>query len=131
MGVQPRQFVNGADRSRLASMVMKLFDHWHLTAPDQLALLGLSVTHGDDLVRYRMGEPLAEDHDLLERVGMLMGIHASLRQLFPHNSELAYAWMTQSNKAFGGSTSVEVIKQEGLPGLRRVQTYLDHARLSG
>lgn len=117
-----------ADRSELAKMVMQLFEHWGLPTEDQLALLGLSTTNRGALTRYRKGEPLAPNRDLLERVGILLGIHKSLRLLFPHNRELSYAWMTQRNRAFDGMTPAEAIKQFGFTGLLMVRAYLDCAR---
>ncbi len=116
------------DRSELAKMVMKLFEHWQLSTEDQLSLLGLSITNRGALTRYRKGEPLAPNRDLLERVGILMSIHKSLRLLFPHNRELAYAWMTQRNRAFEGMPPAESIKQRGFAGLLIVRAYLDRAR---
>ena len=116
------------DRSELAKMVMKLFEHWQLSTEDQLALLGLSTTNRGALTRYRNGEPLAASRDLLERVGLMLGIHKSLRILFPHNRELTCAWMTQRNRAFEGMTPAETIKQWGFPGLLMVRAYLDRAR---
>jgi len=117
-----------ADRSELAKMVMKLFEHWKLPTEDQLGLLGLSRTNRGALTRYRKGEPLAPNRDLLERVGILLGIHKSLRILFPHNRELAYAWMIQRNRAFEGRTPTEAINEWGFPGLLMVRAYLDKAR---
>ncbi len=117
-----------ADRSELAKMVMALFDHWQLSTEDQLALLGLSRTNRGALTRYRKGDPLASNRDLLERVGIMLGIHKSLRLLFPHNRELAYAWMSQRNRAFNGMPPVESIKQWGFAGLLMVRAYLDRAR---
>ena len=80
------------------------------------------------LARYRKGEALAAHRDLLERVGILLGIHKSLRLLFPHNRDLAYAWMAQRNRAFDGMTPTEAIKQWGFSGLLMVRAYLDKAR---
>lgn len=117
-----------ADRAELAKMVMALFAHWQLSTEDQLALLGLSTSNRGALTRYRKGEALAQNRDLLERVGILLGIHKSLRLLFPHNRDLAYAWMTQRNRAFDGMTPVEAIKEWGFPGLLMVRAYLDKAR---
>ncbi len=117
-----------ADRSELARMVMTLFTHWQLSTEDQLALLGLSTSNRGALTRYRKGEPLAPNRDLLERAGILLGIHKSLRLLFPHNRELAYAWMTRHNRAFEGMSPAESIRQWGFPGLLMVRAYLDRAR---
>lgn len=125
----PQQFEERReDRSELARMIMKLFEHWQLSTEDQLALLGLSTSNRAALTRYRNGDPLAPSRDLLERVGILLGIHKSLRLLFPHNRDLAYAWMSQRNRAFEGMTPVETIKQWGFPGLLMVRAYLDRAR---
>ena len=120
--------VKGADRGTLAKMVSKLFELWKLTTEEQLELLGLAVANRAALSRYRKGEPLAPNRDLLERVGYLLGIHKNLRLLFPHNRELAYAWMRTRNKAFGGRTPVETIQEWGFPGLLMVRAYLDRAR---
>jgi hypothetical protein len=116
------------DRAELAKMVIALFDHWQLATDDALALLGLATGNRALLARYRKGEPLAASRDLLERVGILLGIHKSLRLLFSNNRELAYAWMRQPNRAFNGMTPTVVIRQWGFPGLLMVRSYLDKAR---
>lgn len=120
--------VKSADRGTLAKMVSKLFELWKLTTEEQLELLGLAVANRAALSRYRKGEPLATNRDLLERVGYLLGIHKNLRLLFPHNRELAYAWMRTRNKAFEGLTPVETIQKWGFAGLLMVRAYLDRAR---
>lgn len=107
---------------------MRLFEHWQLTTEEQLALLGLSTTNRGVLTRYRKGDPLAANRDLLERVGILLGVHKALRLLFPHNRDLAYAWMKQRNQAFNGMSPVEAIAQWGFTGLLMVRAYLDRAR---
>lgn len=116
------------DRAELAKMVIALFDHWQLATDDALALLGLATNNRALLARYRKGEPLAANRDLLERVGILLGIHKSLRLLFPNNRDLAYAWMTEPNRAFDGLTPAATIRQWGFPGLLMVRAYLDKAR---
>jgi hypothetical protein len=117
-----------AERAELAKMAMRLFEHWQLPTEDQLSLLGLATNNRAALTRYRKGEPLAPNRDLLERVGILLGIHKSLRLLFPHNRDLAYAWMCTRNRAFEGQTPAEAIKQWGFAGLLMVRAYLDKAR---
>lgn len=117
-----------ADRTELAKMVMNLFAHWNLSTKDQLALLGLASSNRAALTNYRNGKPLANTRDLLDRVGILLGIHKSLRLLIPHNRDLAYAWMTQPNRAFEGKTPTEVIKEYSFAGLYMVRAYLDKAR---
>jgi hypothetical protein len=116
------------ERGEIAKMLMTLFDHWKLSTEDRLELLGLAPNNRAALTRYRRGEPFAQSRDLLERAGILLGIHKNLRLLFPHNRELAYSWMTTRNRAMGGMTPTEAIKEYGFPGLLMVRAYLDRAR---
>lgn len=116
------------DRGALARMVMQLFEHWQLSTEDQAALLGIAAGNRAALARYRKGEPIGTSRDQYERVGHLLGIHKSLRLLFPQNRELAYRWMTTRNRAFDNLTPVEVIREWGFAGLLMVRGYLDRAR---
>jgi len=114
-------------RARLAAMITKLLVHWGLSAAEQAALLGLSTGSRTTLSRYREGEPLADSRDLLDRVGHLLGIHKSLRLLFPHDRDLAYRWMTQPNRRLG-ARPVDLIIEHGFEGLLSVRRYLDFQR---
>lgn len=116
------------DRGALARMVMKLLDHWQLNTDDQAALLGLAPGNRSALGRYRKGEAIGSTRDQYERVGHLLGIHKNLRLLFPHNPELAYAWMSSPNRAFDNRSPVEVIREFGFAGLLMVRAYLDNTR---
>jgi hypothetical protein len=93
-----------------------------------MALLGFSEVSRMTLTQYRKGNPLSDKRDLLDRVSNLLAIHGSLRMLFPHNKEIAYRWITASNKAFDGQSPMQVIRDEGFLGLLEVRRYLDHAR---
>ena len=100
MGVKAQTPVDAGvaeDRGALARMVMKLLDHWQLSTEDQAALLGLATSNRAALGRYRRGEAIGGSRDQFERVGHLLGIHKSLRLLFPQNLDLAYRWMTTRN----------------------------------
>lgn len=114
-------------RARLALMVTRLLDHWQLTAAEQAALLGLSAASRSTLARYRGGEPLADSRDLLDRAGHLLGIHKSLRLLFPHDRDLAYGWMTQPSRRLG-RRPVDLVIEHGFEGLLAVRRYLDFQR---
>ncbi len=114
-------------RARLAAMITKLLDHWELSAAEQAALLGLSTGSRTTLSRYREGEPLADSRDLLDRAGHLLGIHKSLRLLFPHDRDLAYRWMTQPNRRLG-ARPVDLIIEHGFEGLLTVRRYLEFQR---
>jgi hypothetical protein len=126
--VLARQPVVSQDRGALAKMVMALLDHWALPTEDQATLLGIAANNRSALTRYRKGEPIGTGRDQYERVGHLLGIHKSLRLLFPQNRDLAYRWMSTRNRAFDNLSPVEVIKEWGFAGLLMVRAYLDRAR---
>ena len=115
-------------RARLSKMIVGLFDHWKLPPADQAALLGLSPASRSTLARYRRGEPLADSADLLARAGHLLGIHKSLRIIFPHDRDLAYRWIAAPNRRFEGATPLEVIRRYGYEGILAVRRYLDFER---
>jgi hypothetical protein len=114
-------------RARLAAMVTRLLEHWQLTAAEQAAVLGLSAGSRSTLARYRGGEPLADSRDLLDRTGHLLGIHKSLRILFPNDRDLAYRWMTVHNRHLG-ARPVDMIVRHGFEGLLSIRRYLDFQR---
>jgi hypothetical protein len=114
-------------RVRLARMIMRLLEHWGLSAEDQCLLLGLSPSARTSLARYRRGEPLADNMDLLGRVGHLLSIHKSLRIIFPHDRDLAYRWVTQPSDRFGGRRPVDIMR-EGYEGVLAMRRHLDFER---
>lgn len=116
------------NRGALAKMVTRAFEHWKLGTEEQLAMLGLATNNRAALSRYRKGEPLATNRDLLERAGHVLAIHKNLRLAFPQDLDLAYAWMTQRNRAFDGRTPVDVIREWGFAGMLVVRAYLDRIR---
>lgn len=117
-----------ADLGCLAQMVMSLLDRWDLSSEDQAFLLGLAPGNRAALARYREGARIGTTRDQYDRVGHLLGIHKSLRLMFPRNLDVAYGWMKMRNRAFGGMTPVDAIREYGFVGLLMVSAYLDRAR---
>lgn len=117
--------VSAHDRSALARMVMQAFDHWDLETDGALEMLGHAPSDEGLISRYREGEPLPDEADVLDRAGHILGIHKDLRLLFPHDRAKAYRWVKTRNRAFDGCTPVEVVSREGLQGLLRVRSYLE------
>lgn len=130
LAIQPEPQVDVRERKareRLARLLTQLFEHWQLSTTEQAALLGLSLDNRSTLSRYRRGEPLADNRDLLDRVGHLLGIHKSLRILFPQDRDLAYRWMTTTNRRFG-TRPVDIVVEHGFEGLLALRRYLDFER---
>lgn len=115
------------DRRAMARMLMKLFDHWQLSADERLDALGLARANRSVLTRFRRGGPIASGRDSLDRAGHLLRIHKNLRLLFPGDRELAYRWIKQHNHAFQNRAPIDVISDYGFAGLLMVRAYLDRA----
>lgn len=115
-------------RSALAQMATRLFEHWLLNPAQQAALLGLSSDSRTSVARYKKGYPLADNVDLIRRVGHLLGIHKSLRILFPYDRDLAYQWVTRPHAVFEGKTPLDVMIAHGYEGILAVRRYLDFER---
>ena len=125
---QPRADLRTREaRERLARLLTQLFVHWQLSTTEQAALLGLSPENRSTLSRYRKGEPLADSRDLIDRAGHLLGIHKSLRILFPGDRDLAYRWMTIPNRRLG-ARPVDIVVERGFEGLLALRRYLDFER---
>ena len=112
-------------RKSLARLTIRLFDLWNLNTEDQAILLGLATNKPSILSKYRNGKPLDDNLDLLDRAGHLLGIHKSLRMIFPNNKELAYRWVTQPNKHFNNKSPLDIMKERRFEGLLAVRRYLD------
>ena len=115
------------DRALLAKAVCRLFDLWGLDVASQSALLGLSPD-SDASCGFREGAALPDDQNLLERVIHLLTIHERLRLMLPHNRELAYRWPTVRNRAFDNRSPVELMVEQGLPGMVAVRGYIEETR---
>lgn len=112
----------------LTKMIMKLFELWELNTQEQLELLGHHPNSRSNLTRYRDGHAFSSNRDLMERVGNLLGIHKSLRIIFPHNRDLVYQWPKAPNKIFDNKTPIQIMQEYGFMGLVLVRTYLDKVR---
>lgn len=112
-------------RSKLAMMLIRLFDHWQLDTHSQLTLLGLSPSSRAMLSRYRNGAtPLPFTQDILDRAGWLLAIHQLLRSLYPKNQKLCYNWVNLRNMALQNQTPLNYMKSNGLIGIAKVARFL-------
>lgn len=127
--VQVPNLADEATRMDLARVVAALLGKWALPADAQLALLGLSPESRKVLAQYRRGErALPNSRDTLDRAGYLLGIHKGLRLLFPEDETLRYGWVQRRNRLLGERTPLQVMIEDGLPGLARVARFVDFQR---
>jgi hypothetical protein len=125
---QAKDLFTEESRKGLAVLVLRLFDHWNLSTEQRLNLLGMRPTSRAVLGKYKKGAPLPPSRDVIDRAGWLLGIHKSLRLLYPRNEDIRYTWVCRRNEAFKNKAPIEVMTEEGLLGVAKVARYLDHLR---
>lgn len=62
-----------------------------------------------------------------ERAAYLLAIHKALRLLYPENPGLRYDWVNRRNRVFNDRTPLDVMRDEGLPGIAQVARFLENA----
>lgn len=83
----------------------KLAERWGLNDRQGRILLGDPAAR--TYARWKVGqvEPSRISRDTRERQSILMGIHKSLRHMFPEPSR-GYGWLRAPNRAFGGAPAL-------------------------
>lgn len=81
---------------------------WALSATEALRLLG---------------EPLSTEAERLERLHGVLGAHRSLLLIAPEPGRTGEL-LRRPDPAFGGASLLEIMLQEGVPGIARVRAHL-------
>lgn len=126
MHVETPDAREGAGSSRIPAELETFFaiaDKWHLSADEQIVLLG-SPGRSTFFKWKKDGGTLPAD--TRERLSHILGIWKSLRILFTHD-ERGEAWVRAKNRYFDGASALDVML-EGMSGIIRVRRYLDAQR---
>ncbi len=115
------------ERRRLAPMVMAILDEWKLDGEQQVAILGM---HGEirprHLSQYRQGTtPFPQEDELIERARHIVGIQEALHLIFPRNPHMPSFWLANPNNRQFGQAPMNIILEDGLPGMERIWGHLD------
>ena len=117
--------ISDAEAAAMARAVVNLFARWDLTdAQASILLGGLSAR---TWARWKVGSVGRIPRDLKTRLSNLMGIHKALRIIFTE-AERGYGWIERPNKAFGGTSALDVMLAGELTDILRVRRYVDHIR---
>ena len=71
----------------------------------------------------RLGEPLSSEAERLERLNGALGAHRSLRLIARHPARYTVI-LRRPDPAFDGISILDVMLQEGVPGIARVRAHM-------
>ena len=105
----------------------KLAERWELNDRQGRMLLGDPAAR--TYARWKTGqiEPSRISRDTRERLSILMGIHKSLRHMFPEPSR-GYRWLRAPNRVFGGAPALDRLLAGSIQDLAAVRAWLDAER---
>ena len=105
----------------------KIAELWHLSVPEQMALLG--ITSRSTYFKWRKEPHPRLPPDTLERLSYLLGIYKALQLLLP-DSGAADEWVRRPNDAplFGGRSALDRMLSGHVVDLYVVRQYLDAQR---
>lgn len=118
---QDEGFLNSPGAIRLRAG-LNLAKRWSLGTAQVSAVLALTE---DQSQRLGDTDVLADTlrPDQIERLDLLLSIHASLKTLFTEDGRV-YGWMRKPNGAFGGISAIKLCLRDGKEGIETVQSYL-------
>ena len=130
MAPEPIQ-VNKSDKRQAQAALRAFFalgKKWGLTRKQGITLLG-----GPPPSTYHNWKNLkvtSLNHDTLERISYLLGIHKALRIIFSRNPESVYAWVRKKNEHpfFSGQSALDKMLSGNLSDLFLVRRFLDSQR---
>ncbi len=123
----PTTAISDAETGALLRAFFNLVRRWALNDQQGRILLGEPAAR--TYARWKAGhvELSRISRDTRERLSILMGIHKSLRYLFPDPAR-GYHWLRKPNQAFGGQPALHRLLAGSIPDLAAVRAYLDAQR---
>jgi hypothetical protein len=110
------------EESALVRATLRIFRNWKVG--EELACRILGETDVRQLQRWELEDNGSASEVVLERMAIVLTIHAGLRRLY-REPERGYAWMQRPNVAFENSTPIALIAAGGDEALLRLKFYLD------
>lgn len=106
--------------------VIALFNHWQLKNDEECNLLG--GVSAAQLAKFKKGTAHITGRDTIERVGNLLGIHKSLRILYPYNKEIVYQWVKGRNRKLHNLRPLDIMLEQGYLGIAQIRRLTDFMR---
>jgi hypothetical protein len=123
-------FARADDRERLSAVAVKAFralcDRWQLGNADAAALLGVSESPWDRIMRGSWGQPLSQDQ--LTRASAAIGVYKGLHLLFADAMADRWPRLANNGPIFGRRSPVEAMVEGGIPVMLETRRYVDAVR---
>ncbi len=110
------------EKSALIRATFRIFCAWQID--DVQASRILNEPDWRQLKRWRLENAGAPTDGVIERMAIILTIHASLRRLY-RDPERGYAWMQRPNIAFEDQSPIAMIAAGGDEALLRLKSHLD------
>ena len=108
--------------------LMEVLLTWNVNSTQQINLIGLpEKTRGRHLQRYLENEALPETDETSERLRHLLGIADALRTSYPHSELMSAVWLNTPHRRFKNQKPIDVMIDQGIPGIILVREHLDCA----
>jgi Protein of unknown function (DUF2384) len=121
--------IEGAEGAHQDAVALRAFfrlvELWGLSAEQARLLLGRPSRA--TLYNWKAGRARSVPYDTLRRISYLLGIYKALQILY-RDPQLADAWISRPNAAFGGQSALERMLAGDLTDLAAVRAHLDDAR---
>jgi hypothetical protein len=110
------------DESALARATIRIFHNWKVD--DALACRILGLGNCGEFADLRTGGSHEIHADVLDRMALILTIHACLRAWF-RDPARGYGWMHRPNLVFENMSPIELLKAGNGSALVRLKIYLD------
>lgn len=105
---------------------LNIAELWSLSGEEQMRILGVHdrAIFEDWKVRVRAYEAIAIPTDVIERIGCVLSIYASLVRLVSHERSAAWIHGPNQGSIFGGGSALALMTSGAIEDLDRVARYL-------
>lgn len=114
----------------IAKAFWNLVKKYELTHDEVMLLFGKNFDP-KTIAKFKESSSLPEGHDAMIRAIHILGIHNSLRVVYPHNPSLVYSWMKHKESNLKNLSPLEFIKESGIKSLSAIiflRNLLDYKR---
>lgn len=113
-------------RTALARILINIFKVFEISDVDATVLLGYSEKNNRLIKGYKLGNPLTNKTDLLDRTDLFIRLHYALSGIYDKDTKTCSLWLASSQKRLGNLSAIEFMKQNGMAGMIQVVDWIEN-----